>query len=317
MVGRTRILIGLSLAALAGRASAQPAPPQPSAAETAAYDAMPDTPGDGRYPALKRVEPGLPGHVVYRPANLQAVAPQALGVVLWGNGGCSDDGASARLHLAEIASHGYVVIAPGGILSGPRSPPRGPSPAPGGPLTARTTVPQVAAGLDWALAENRRRASPYFGRIDPAMIAVSGHSCGGLQALALAADPRVRTAVIHNSGVFNNGVSPISGMRIEKAALKALHSPTLYIMGGPTDIAFENGSDDFARIDTVPVALVSAPVGHGGTFHQPNGGRATAIAAAWLDWQLRGDASAGQLFVGKDCRLCRDPEWTIKRKRMD
>ena len=28
-----------------------------------------------------------------------------------GNGGCSDDGASSRSHLLEIASHGYLVIA--------------------------------------------------------------------------------------------------------------------------------------------------------------------------------------------------------------
>jgi hypothetical protein len=49
-----------------------------------------------------------------------------LGVVAWGNGGCSDDGASSRFHLLEIASHGYLVIASGRILSGPGAPPREP-----------------------------------------------------------------------------------------------------------------------------------------------------------------------------------------------
>jgi hypothetical protein len=38
--------------------------------------------------------------------------------VAWSNGRCSDDGASNRFHLLEIASHGYLVIASGRILSG-------------------------------------------------------------------------------------------------------------------------------------------------------------------------------------------------------
>jgi hypothetical protein len=44
---------------------------------------------------------------------------QKLGVVAWGNGGCSADGASAGFPLLELASHGYLVIASGHILSGP------------------------------------------------------------------------------------------------------------------------------------------------------------------------------------------------------
>ena len=62
-------------------------------------------------------------------------------VDLWGaahtiNGGCSDDGASSRFHLLEIASHGYLVIASGRILSGPGAPPREPRPAAQAPAAA-------------------------------------------------------------------------------------------------------------------------------------------------------------------------------------
>ncbi|RYE04070.1 MAG: hypothetical protein EOP61_02045, partial [Sphingomonadales bacterium] len=85
---------------------------------------MPDTKGTGPWAARKEVDPTLPDHVVYRPANLSALAKRKLGVLVWGNGGCVDDGASARFHLAEIASHGYLVIAPGKILSGPGAAPR-------------------------------------------------------------------------------------------------------------------------------------------------------------------------------------------------
>ena len=81
-------------------------------------NSRPDTPGTGPYPAMKEEIPALPRHVVYRPANVPAMGAQKLGVVAWGNGGCSDDAASTRFHLLELASHGYLVIASGRILSG-------------------------------------------------------------------------------------------------------------------------------------------------------------------------------------------------------
>src|SRR5271170_1621278 len=117
-----------------GLAAAQtPAPPAPPAlpvfdvakmrADMEAYGKMPDTSGTGKYPALKETDPSLPNHVVYRPADLSKLGKQKLGVLAWGNGGCAADGAGARLHLEEIASHGYLAIAPGTILSGPGAPP--------------------------------------------------------------------------------------------------------------------------------------------------------------------------------------------------
>jgi dienelactone hydrolase len=305
--------IGMS-PALAGQTA-----PAPGAARTgqAAYDAMPDTPGTGPYPAVKRVDTSLPDHVVYRPADPAALGAKKLGVLVWGNGGCSDDGASARLHLAEIASHGYVVIAPGKLLSGPGAPPRPATPPPSGPLGVKTSSADVAAGIDWALAENQRAGSPLYHRIDPALIAVSGHSCGGLQALQIAPDPRVKAVIIHNSGVFKDGTNPIRGIAIAKSALRELHTPVLYIMGGPTDIAWPNGNDDFDRIDVVPAMIVSLDVGHGGTFQDANGGRVTPVDVAWLDWQLRHDAQAGSWFKGADCRLCTDKAWTVRKKGID
>jgi dienelactone hydrolase len=303
-----------------GPATAQIPPPTPAQlaamrADNAAYDRMPDTRGTGPFAAARFAGSGLPAHLVYRPRNLRALGGRKLGVLVWGNGGCSDDAASARLHLLEIASHGYVVIAPGRALSGPGVPPRPEQPP--GPLGVKTTAADVSAGIDWALAENARPGSPLFGRIDPAQVAVSGHSCGGLEALQIAADPRIRAVIVHNSGIFADGSNPIPGITIDKAALTRLHTPVLYVMGGPTDIAWANGSDDFDRIAAVPAVLASLDVGHGGTFHAANGGRAAAIDVAWLAWQLRGDAAAARWFTGKDCRLCGDRAWTLRRKGLD
>jgi hypothetical protein len=302
-------------------AAQQPAPPPADRAaleQQAEINKRLDTPGTGRFPALKEEVPTLPRHVVYRPKDLAALGGTKLGVVAWGNGGCSEDGASSRFHLLELASHGYLVIASGRILSGPGAPPREPRPAgpAGQPAAPRTQVSDLTDAVDWALAENQRTGSPYFGRIDPTQIAYSGWSCGGLQALQVAKDPRVKTLVMHNSGVLSDGRNTaIPGMNVGKEVLQTLHTPVIYIQGGPTDIAYANGMDDFNRINHVPVAIANLPVGHGGTFNEANGGAAASVAVQWLNWQLRGDGQSAKRFVGENCGLCNDPRWSLQRKQ--
>ena len=302
-------------------AAQQPAPPPVDRAaleRQAEINKRPDTPGTGRFAAMKEEVGSLPRHVVYRPRDLAALGGLKLGVVAWGNGGCSEDGASSRFHLLEIASHGYLVIASGRILSGPGAPPReAPAATPPGQIPApRTQVSDLTDAVNWALAENQRTGSPYFGRIDPAQIAYSGWSCGGLQALQVAKDPRVKTLVIHNSGVLNDGPSStIPGMNVGKEVLQTLHTPVIYIQGGPTDIAYANGMDDFNRISHVPAAIANLPVGHGGTFNEPNGGAAASVAVSWLNWQLRGDPEGARRFIGADCGLCKESRWSLQRKQ--
>ena len=98
-------------------------------------------------------------------------------------------------------------------------------------------------------------------------------------------------------------------MDVPKSALQALHTPVIYVQGGPTDIAYANGRDDFARIDHVPAVMVDLlGKGHGGTYFEPNGGKAARIVVDWLEWQLRDDAGAARSFVGANCRLCANPE---------
>jgi hypothetical protein len=290
---------------------------QAAARQLAENQKLPDPPGTGRFAALKEEVASLPKHVVYRPANLAGLGEQKLGVVAWGNGGCSNDGASSRFHLLEIASHGYLVIASGRILSGPGAAAAEPrlTAQPGQPSAPRTLASDLSDAIDWAVAENARPGSPLLGRIDTAQIAVAGWSCGGLQALRVASDPRVRAVVLHNTGVLNGGPnSTIPGMDLTKDALRGLHTPVIYILGGPTDIAYQNGMDDFERIAHVPAAVANVAVGHGGTFQEKNGGAAGSVAVSWLDWQLRGDTEAARRFVGDDCGLCRDSNWALQRK---
>ena len=97
----------------------------------------------------------------------------------------------------------------------------------------------------------------------------------------------------------------MAGIEATKAVLADLHFPTLYILGGPTDIAYANGMDDFARIDHVPVAVANIDKGHGGTYWEPNGGAAAQVVVHWLDWRLRGDKKAGDVRGSKVRAMCR------------
>ncbi|HEY4214782.1 MAG TPA: hypothetical protein VGM84_25120 [Steroidobacteraceae bacterium] len=323
------IMLVLALASALAADPPSAAPPDQRAAMAqmlARQTAMPDTPGSGKFPAMKEEVASLPDHVVYRPAQLDKLGSTKLGLYIFGNGGCSNDGASARLHLLEVASHGYLTIAPGRLRSGPGATVPRPATPPQRSAQGAATLPPAAtssadleSALDWALKQNDDPNSPYHNKIDPKAVAVSGYSCGGLQALEIAKDPRIKTVVIMNSGIFNAGTAPpMAGLNQQKSLLETLHTPTIYILGGETDIAYANGTDDFKRIDKVPAFLGNIlKVGHGGTYWEPDGGKAAAAVVAWLDWQLRNDQKAKRVFVGKDCGLCKDPAWSVEKKRID
>ena len=268
--------------------------------------------GSGAYPAVLEEDAGLPEHVVYRPENLAAVKDGALGVYVFGNGGCSTDGTSSRNHLLEIASQGYLVIAPG-IIPSAHPQPANAAPTQSGQLRAPTAPESLTDAIDWAVRENTREGSPYYHRLAPGKIAASGWSCGGLQAIAIAKDPRIATVIVMNSGVFNEG-NPIAGLKVDKSMLADLHGSVLYVMGGPSDIAYANGRDDYGRISHIPAAYVDIPVGHGGTYMEPNGGIGAEIVTAWLNWRLKDDQAAAGKFQGEACGYCADKRIVYEHK---
>lgn len=310
-------LVTLAGLCIATALQAQEAPAPTEAELEAQRYALPDNTGTGRFPALKEVDPGLPGQVVYRPADLSALGNTKLGIYAFGNGSCTDDAAHTRFHPMEIASHGYLAIVPGSIYTGPGAIERPAHLPPAGPNAVLTTHEQLGEAITWALAENERVGSPYYGKIDPAAVAVSGFSCGGLQALFNAGDPRVATVVMMNSGLFPEGETTMAGMTADKTLLQQLHTPILYVLGGESDIAYAAGMDDFARIEHVPAAVANIDRGHGGTYWDENGGAAAQVVVQWLNWQLRGDADAKRHFVGADCGLCRDAAWSLQTKGME
>ncbi|MBE2215562.1 MAG: serine hydrolase [Opitutaceae bacterium] len=262
--------------------------------------------GTGPFPAVVTEDAGLPGMTIYRPGDLAPFGgDRKLPVLLWGNGACANTTFEHRNFLNEIASHGYVVLGVG-LLSELEQR--------GEPSRQPTSSAQLLAALDWIVAEDASARSVFAGKIDAAKVAAMGMSCGGLQAIEISGDARISTTIVCNSGVLPTP-SPMKLMpALTKADLLKFHAPVLYIMGGPSDIAYANAMDDFARVEHVPIVMTNLDVGHGGTYQQPHGGEFTRVALAWLDWQLKGRQEASSMFLGEDSVLRRDPKWTIEVK---
>lgn len=281
---------------------------QDARSRVASVNAMPELRGTGPYPAIMEVDLAFPTATIYRPDDLAGLGKRRLGLVLWGNGACSDDGASAHRYLSELASHGYLVIAPGRPLTGPLAQSGAPTPAP-----MRTTVNDLRAALEWALAENGRRGSPFYRRINPLWIAAAGHSCGAMQAMILADDPRIATLIINNSSLMP--VLPDNPpLVMHEQRLRGIRRPTLMILGGESDIVWRYALATFDKLNGVPVFLGSHETGHEGTFAKVNGGENARVAVEWLQWQLEGNPLSAGTFAGNNCRLCADPSWSVRKK---
>lgn len=224
----------------------------------------------------------LPGHTIYRPAQLAADTP----VLIWGEGGCVAQGSLYAGFLSAIAAKGVVVIA--------NADPYG---------VALTDQDAMNAALNWAVGENNRHGSAYFGRLDAGHSVVAGWSCGGLQAYQLA----VSRPEIAALGILNSGQ-----LVVDQSQLNRLRVPTLYLLGGPLDVAYSNGTRDFAHLPaTLPAFLGSSDTGHFGTYFQPHGGMYAAVLGDWIRWHIAADTHAAATFVGPRCGVCVTPGWTV------
>lgn len=262
--------------------------------------------GTGPFKAVMTEVADLQAHTIFCPQDLSKFnADNPLPVLVWGNGACTNSPFEHMKFLNEIASYGYIVVATGYIpmtdewYKGPMS-----------------TTEQQIESIDWAYAQNADKNSPYYQKLDVKNLCVAGMSCGGLQSLFNCADPRISALMICNSGLFNqqNAAQAVGGMPMPpKEKLKEIHTPVIYILGGEPDIAYQNGMDDFHRINHVPAIAANLPVGHGGTYAQPHGGEFAIVAKAWLDWQLKGSKEAAKMFLGKDCGLSKREGWTIEK----
>lgn len=262
--------------------------------------------GTGPYSAIMLSDSSLPTHTVFRPTDLKPFNDKnKLPIIAWGNGACANSPWEHINFLSEVASYGFLVIA------------IGPMPQEGERGRGRSTSSQMTDAINWAIAQNNDKSSPYYNKVDIRKIAVSGMSCGGLQTLETAPDPRVTTAIVCNSGILGDAGSGMPGMpALTKDHLTKLHTPVLYLLGGEKDIAYNNGMDDFKRINHVPVFVANMDVGHGGTYSKPHGGEFAKVATAWYQWQLKDDIEAGKMFTGNPAGLSKNANWKVDKKNL-
>ena len=258
-----------------------------------------DNGGTGNYRAVVVTEKTLENYTVYRPRNVKAAARREglLPVLIWCNGACSDNSKGYERMLNEMASHGYLVVAIGKMKVNDNDREDGGS-----------NEKQVVEAINWVVKQSTTKTSDYYKAVDVENIALSGHSCGGAQAIANCANTRVKTLLIMNAGMGGmsmGGASPQS--------LKQLHCPLIYMTGGPDDVAYGNAKSDYGSITKVPVVWADlSTAGHGGTYWDPQGGDFGRVALKWMDWQLKGYSQNASIFLKPDLKVF--PKWKIQNK---
>ncbi|MBQ3635707.1 MAG: alpha/beta fold hydrolase [Bacteroidales bacterium] len=248
-----------------------------------------DDGGSGLFKAIAVKDAELPDFVIYHPKDMTYAHARcgAMPILIWANGACLDSSIDYERMLTEIASRGYVVLAIGEMQDSRDS-----------RKQTHTQSSEVKRGLDWIFSQARTRGSDYFDNVDTLRVAAAGHSCGGAQVLANAADPRLSTCLIMNAGMGDIEMAGAS-----RASLPLLHTPTLYVTGGESDVAFQNARKDYERISHVPVAWANHPAsGHGGTYGERFGGDYARIMTDWLDWQLKKQVDRAETFLGGEAK---------------
>jgi hypothetical protein len=241
-------------------------------------------------------DPGIECGTIYRPADLSG--GELYPILVWGEGGCSQDGLSNQAAMGEIASWGYFIVADG-------------TPGETGACAGGQDGAAFLDYITWAIAENEKCCSAYYRSLETTKIAADGFSCGGLMAENVSGDPRFTAIGITSSGLFGGNA----------ALYDAIHTPFKIMNGGPDDMAYENGLNDYDEISSRGIPIVyfaKLSAGHGGDLFQARGDF-NLVNLAWLNWQLKGDeGETGKAFLhGSTCEFCTDSGWEYMSANID
>ena len=258
-----------------------------------------DDGGSGRYRAIIVSEKSLPNFTVYRPNNVQYAARREgpLPILIWCNGACSGSSIGYERMLNEMASHGYVVVGIGAFEMTDSERDDGGS-----------SETMVVEAINWLVRQEKLKTSDYYHAINVKNIALSGHSCGGAQAIANCANSRVKTLLIMNAGMGGmsmGGASPNT--------LNSLHCPIIYMTGGTGDVAYENAKTDFNKVKKQVAWADLSDAGHGGTYWDQYGGQFGKLALKWMDWHLKGYSQNARIFLKPDLKGFSN-KWTVKTR---
>jgi hypothetical protein len=238
---------------------------------------------NGPYTSMTVMSTGPGGtYTIYRPTEL-APGGAKNPIVGWMSGGGSTP--SQYTLLPHLATHGFVVVASN------TSPQLGAEEALG---------KEIIAGIEWVIAD-----SAYHDKVDATKIASMGYSMGALATTVIGGDPRLTTTV------------HISGGNMTTDRVKMLHAPAAFLCGASgVDIAGANCATDFEAA-TAPVFYGVFNGGdHLGVRTAPYSDRIRLVVTGWLRWQLMSDATLAPMFVGDQCTVCKDTNWTVKQKNL-
>ncbi len=208
--------------------------------------------------------------------------------------------------LSLLASHGFVVIAEGYYAVAPSA---------GVPSGVQPAL--LTGAIDWAHKADSDRRSELRKQLDLRKIAVAGQSCGGLEALVAAADPRVDAVLSLNSGFFP---TPILGY--DRTELAKLHTPALFVEGGPTDVAYQNTLDNYALVTVPALHIGNTDAGHTGLWHNTRKDvadstitlEADVVLTNYLDFTLNGNQRARAYFLGANPGLDEVAKWSVESR---
>lgn len=220
-------------------------------------------------------------------------------VITWGHGAMgSPRDYNNLLHI--LASHGFVVIASTAenVQNGGNS-----------GNNFRNKMVEVA---EWVVKESEKSTSVLYQKIATDKIGAAGHSQGGYGATECGQNPLITTSV-SSCGAVGSG---------------NLKGPALILCGGKDNNSGARCSDHpeaaYSGINNVPVMKAEHHnADHGwsmdmmGSSSKDKPHEMLMAMTAWFRYHLMGDEEYRSWFYGTDCYLCKQANWTVKRKKMD
>ena len=245
---------------------------QPASAATFPLESQFAAPGSWAVSTGSITDAGGTSYSLYYPTNLGS-GGVTHPIVSWGNGTNAMPSQYSGL-LTQLASWGFVVVASNSTATGSGT--------------------QITAAANAMVAANGNPSSPFYQKLNTTKVAAVGHSQGaGGSTRAVIANPGLFTTLVTNALPAKVWVS--AGQEYNTANLTR---PTFFT-GGATDWLIASPSTTTGYYNAKPgAAAVAVLKGAGHNNIQGTGGGYLGYVTAWLLYQLQGNTTARQVFVG-------------------
>lgn len=245
--------------------------------------------------------PDLKFHVYYPRDIMERKTPAP--VISWGNGGCMTFDWMSTTLLERWAAAGFVVVTYNDPDAKPRS------------VGVDAQAAAQVRMLDWAEKANAE-GGRFAGKLDTQRMVVGGNSCGGVTAFKVAgADKRPKAIFIVSGSILLPGVKEEE----RKASAGKVALPTLYIVGGPEDIARTQARLEYDSLNPdLPAVLIERNSGdHGAVSTDPDIQLdEAAMAINWFRTILYGDKDAANELAAKGFAAADPKVWSVRSKNL-